>query len=164
MHYTPAPNKKHALILALSLLSCSLIMLATSVVLKNSSALLSALSRTLSFITVFISCAVVSKYLSFTYTYILEENDLVITKNEREKKYAVCRIGYTDIQKIASFKDAKNETKGIRKLNYSLSISNKNNYCLFCSSEKEPCVIIFEPDAFFVKSLEKLTDSGIILP
>ena len=106
---------------------------------------------------------VVARYLSFTYTYILEDFEFIIVKNTINKDYTVCRLYYSDIFDLQEGKNLKNTPKNILRHNYCTSICPDKKYALFFNCGEGDSVIIFEPDTFFAKAIEKRIKNDIIL-
>ncbi|MBE6670716.1 MAG: hypothetical protein E7593_00770 [Ruminococcaceae bacterium] len=160
MKFTPKGNRIQAIAVCITLSISALVFFAFSTITDT---LASTILNTLGVVLVMLTTLVVTRYLSFTYTYILDDFEFIIINRTINKEYTVCRLYYSDISDICKAKTAKKLEKGVKKHNYSLSVYSNELYYLFveCGNDKE--VIVFEPDAFFAKALEKRIKNDIIL-
>lgn len=150
--YTPESKNKTALVTTVTLILSSLIFMGFSFALNSGSELIAMLAM----LFLMLSLLIGERYLNCSYTYILEENDLVIQKNSFRKSTAVCRIEYIGIADITKKRDVKKkEYKAAH--NYCKTMFYSDIYCIIFDNGRENAVIYFEPDEYFLSQLKKRT-------
>ncbi len=125
---------------------------------------LSAIFKLTSLIFIMSSTVVFSRYLSCTYSYILNDEDFIITKETRAGSQVICKLYYTAINDVVPKNEYKKGNTNVQKLNYCSTMFCKNCYYIVYDDGTDSGIIAFEPDAFFVKALEKRIKNDIILP
>ncbi len=152
MKYTPKPNKTPTIFIILFLLISTLVFTAFSLEIKGVMSVALKMTAIMFFMTAIL---VISRYLTFNYTYYANDFEFCITKNNANIRQIICRLYYTDITAIKPYKEAKNTIKTQDRHNYCVSVFAKYSYCLFYEIEEENGVIIIECSPFFANYIEK---------
>ena len=165
MNCTPKGSPKKAISLSMLFLLLSLVLFVFSTAWGE---ILSTVFKTISLASFGCALAVISRYLIFSYTYSADDYEFLICRSSKFGAKIVCRLYYsdiTDIERASEYlKKAKKQKDRPRLYNYCASMSTKNAYALTYDIGGEVCVLLFEPDRYFLNHLEKYTKNDIILP
>lgn len=156
--YTPSPKNKTAIATSVILILSSLIFMGSSFALQSGNALL----RMFALLFILLSLLIGERYLNCSYTYILEETDLVIQKKSLKKSITVCRIEYSGITEITnkqSMKKNKKKNEYKAAYNYCITMFYSDAHCILFDNGNEKAAIYFEPDEIFLSELRKRTRS-----
>ena len=161
MKYTPKKNIKSGISLSALFVIGSVFFLFFSV---DRGDFLSNLFRIISAVLFALALTTVTRYLTFTYTYVADDEFLIIRSSPFASK-TVCRLYYTDIIELKKLSVAeKKKNKGYERLyNYCPSPSHKDAYLLIYNIGGENCAVIFAPALYFVNHLEKYLKNDIII-
>lgn len=160
MIYTPKANRKPAVAATACLTFSSLVFILfsfftgefASVVLK-ATAVVFIMAATLT----------VTRYLAYRYSYALEDDDFVIIRSNRAGSSVLLRLSYDGLTDVVKKESAGDRLRGARKINYCSTMFCREFSCLFYDDGESSGAILFEPDDFFVKELEKRIKTDIIL-
>ena len=161
MRYTPKGNKEHVSVSCICLIFSAFILLTFSP-LTDTSSFIRNLFRMSGYTLLVATTLIVARYLTFTYTYILDDFEFIIVKSSINKKQTVCRLYFSDIVEICEAKN-NTKTKPATRHNYCASLMPDKAYLLFYRFDDNEGVITFEPDFCFLKELEKRIKNDIIL-
>ena len=152
--YTPQTNKTPIIAFVFFLLISSLIFVGFSFFVD---AVSSVIMKVIGMILLFLATVFVSRYLSCTYIYVLNETDFVIAKCTQSTEIAICRLNFQALYEICEYSKATQKIKEekLHVTNYCSNIFPKQAYCLFYDMGNENGVIMFEPSADFALELEK---------
>lgn len=161
MRYTPPKNIKSGVSLSTAFIFGSIFFLFFSTVWGD---FLSHLFKIISAVSFALSLTAITRFLTFSYTYIADDEFLIVKSSPFSSK-TVCRLYYTDIIELKKLSSQeKNKEKAYKKLyNYCPSVSRKNAYILIYNIGRENNAVLFTPDVYFVNYLEKYLKSDIIL-
>ena len=162
MNYTPKGSPKRAISLSMLFLMVSVVLFVFSTAWGE---ILSTVFKTISLVSFGCVFAVISRYLIFSYTYSADDFEFLIYRSSKFSSRVVCRLYYsdiTDIEKASEYlKKAKKQKDRPRLYNYCVSTTTKNAYALTYDIGGEVCVLLFEPDRYFLNHLEKDTKNDI---
>ncbi len=152
--YSPQTNKAPIIAFVVFLLVSSLVFILFSFFVGTAS---SYIMRIIGMCLLFAATVIVSRYLSFTYLYVLDETDLVIVKCTKNTENALCRLNYGALYEICEYHKAIQRIKEekIHVTNYCSNLFPKKAYCLFYDMGNESGVISFEPNDFFAVEIQK---------
>jgi hypothetical protein len=161
MRYTPKKNLKSGISLSALFVLGSMFFLFFSTAWGD---FLSNLFKIISAILFALALTTITRFLTFTYTYVADDEFLIIRSSPFASK-TVCRLYYTDIIEIKKLSaKEKSKDKGYEKLyNYCPSPSRKDAYLLIYNIGGENCAVMFTPDLYFVNHLEKYLKNDIII-
>lgn len=161
MRYTPPKSIKLGISLSALCMLGSMLFVFFSTVWGD---FLSHLFKVISAAMFALALTAITRYLTFTYTYVADDEFLII-KNSPFSSKTVCRLYYTDIVELkkVSAIDKKAKKEYERLYNYCPSPSTKNAYLLLYNIDGESNAVLFEPDIYFVNHLEKYLKNDIIL-
>ncbi len=153
--YTPKINRTPALALVIFSLISSLVLVGFSFFVSGN--LSSAIMKMLGMSLLLFATMIVTRYLSCTYIYILNEYDFIITKCTKTTNTTICRLSYTVLSDITEYSKVKRTVKeqNIGKLNYCSSLLCRDPYCLFYDTDDKRGVILLEADQSFANELKK---------
>lgn len=125
----------------------------------------SVIMKVLGILLLFLATVIVSRFLSFTYVYVLNETDFVIVKCTQTTESPLCRLNYGALYEICEYSKATQKIKKERShvTNYCSNIFPKHAYCLFYDMGNENGVILFEPSGHFAVELQKRIKADIEL-
>ena len=105
-----------------------------------------------------------TRFLLYSYTYILSDFEFVIEKHNKYSRQFECRIYLHSVSGVYSRKDKKKLPKDMPRHNYCASVFPKNAYVIIFESGDITEAIIFEPTPSFVCQLKKFTENTFTLP
>ena len=132
----------------------------------NLSGFSASIIRAVAFVFFMLSMLIISQFLSFTYTYIADDFEFIITKNTKNISKTVCRLKYTDIIAIEKTKDfRKNKQHEYDAIyNYCPSLFSNDSYTVLYSIGHRNEIVLIEPDNIFLNILKKYATNDIVLP
>ncbi len=160
--YSPQTNKAPIMAFVVFLLVSSLVFIIFSFFVGDVS---SFIMKITGMCLLFVATVIVSRYLSFTYLYALDETDFVIVKCTKNAKNTLCRLSFGALYEICEYPKATQRIRNekLHVTNYCSNLFPKKAYCLFYDMENENGVILFEPNDFFAVELQKRINVDIEL-
>ena len=159
MKYTPRPDTKALKTIVVLLSLCSLVFIGFGLAIGGFSA---DVLRALAIVPFCTAMLLTIRFGLYSYTYVLEDFEFIITQKIGNKTRTVCRLYYTDITEIITYDKAKDKIKGRKKYDYRVKILPQKFYCLFYEIGNENEVILLEPDENFVNALSKYIQDDIL--